>query len=312
VVCYRPIKAYYGDYTKNGKRSIVFNHSKSLRGEKIELPCGKCIGCKQERARQWSIRCMHECYLHQENCFITLTYNDEHMPKNGSLNTEDFQKFMKRLRRRYEGKKIRFFHCGEYGDKFSRPHHHAIIFGVQFPDVRTHLKNGVEIRNPINILQELWSDKKGNPIGHVYSGEATKESCAYVAGYIQKKINGKRAREHYAEIDKSSGEILYERKPEHITMSRNPGIGNKWFEKYKSDIFPCDSVVIDGIKMRVPKYYEKLLDKENKEEYNLVKEKRKDVPEVVRKNRTEERLKVKEKIHKARLKLFKKRRYESE
>lgn len=312
MVCYKPIKAYYGrDITSTGRRSIVFKSSEALReGSFIELPCGKCIGCRQERARQWSIRCMHEASLHEENSFITLTYNDEHLPENGSLNVRDFQLFMKRLRKKYANKKIRFFHCGEYGDKFSRPHHHAIIFGVQFPDIRTYIKNGIEIINPLITLQELWKDEKGKEIGHVYSGECTKESCAYVAGYINKKVNGKQSREHYAEIDRCTGEILYERHPEYITMSRRPGIGHEWYKKFKGDIFPSDEMIIDGCRMRVPAYYEKLLDKENRQAYNSLKEKRKDVPETVRKNRTEERLKVKEKVHKARMKLFKKRRYE--
>jgi len=124
------------------------------------LPCGRCIGCRLERSRQWAVRMMHEASLHQDNCFITLTYDNEHLPKNASLVKRDFQLFMKRLRKAYPAVRIRFFHCGEYGEQYGRPHYHAILFGFDFPD-----KYFLGKRNQFPVwrsasLERLWSDKR--------------------------------------------------------------------------------------------------------------------------------------------------------
>ena len=96
----------------------------------IKIPCGRCVGCRLERSRQWSVRIMHESQLHAENSFITLTYDDAHVPSDYSLRYPDFQKFMKRLRK-HTGLPIRYYMCGEYGETFSRPHFHSCIFGFR-------------------------------------------------------------------------------------------------------------------------------------------------------------------------------------
>ena len=136
MTCYAPLHGYYSQERnpKTGKRSVVFSRNSGYDDRRVSVPCGQCIGCRLERSRQWAVRCVHESSLHRFSSFITLTYNDEHLPSDRSLNVEHFQRFMKRLRKHLEPLKIRFFHCGEYGDKFRRPHYHAIVFGYDFPD----------------------------------------------------------------------------------------------------------------------------------------------------------------------------------
>ena len=127
-----------------------------LLDKPVELPCGRCIGCKLERARQWAVRCMHEAALHEANCFVTLTYEDDKLPPDGGLRPRDFVLFMKRLRKRY-GNGIRFFHCGEYGEKFLRPHHHVLLFNHDWPDKRVcrTSKSGESLYSS-GELESLW------------------------------------------------------------------------------------------------------------------------------------------------------------
>ena len=131
MACFRPLTAY-----KFKSGDIVFDfhiHEEHLVEEMLKLPCGKCIGCRLARSREWAIRCVHEASLHEHNCFITLTYDDDHLPMNNSLDLRDFQLFMKRLRFKF-GNGIRYYHCGEYGDNYRRPHYHACLFNFDFAD----------------------------------------------------------------------------------------------------------------------------------------------------------------------------------
>ena len=149
--CFHPITAYYSRVENpSGKRSLVFNSDKALVDVPMQVPCGRCIGCRLDRSRDWALRCVHEASLYEFNCFITLTFDDSKLPTcndcrkvescvanrdaGSSLRVCDFQNFMKRLRQFVAPVKIKFFHCGEYGAKLSRPHHHACLFGYDFPD----------------------------------------------------------------------------------------------------------------------------------------------------------------------------------
>jgi len=246
--CYHPISAWQllNVKTANGKPTISFKNpyarpSASRVG--IQVPCGQCIGCRLERSRQWAMRCVHEAYGHDDNAFITLTYAPEHVPKDGSLIKSHFQKFMKRLRKAISPKLVRFFHCGEYGEKNHRPHYHACLFGYDFPDkVLYTIRDECRLyRSP--MLENLW------PMGFATVGDVTFESAAYVARYITKKITGDLAEQHY------QGRL-----PEYTTMSRRPGIGKLWYENFKGDVFPCDNVVIRGKVMKPPRYYDKQLE----------------------------------------------------
>ena len=243
--CYHPLTAYRGRRTSSGKSEILFDKSQALKvgsGLSIQLPCGQCIGCRLERSRQWAMRCHHEASLYQDNCFITLTYSDEHLPSDKSLHVEHFQKFMKRLRKRF-GEGVRYYHCGEYGEKYMRPHYHACLFNFDFPDKKIWKENNGNRLYVSESLSELW------PFGFVTIGDVTFESAAYVARYIMKKVNGDLAESHYERVDWETGEV-YQLKPEYTTMSRRPGIGSNWFAKFKDDIFPQDYVVINGKKLK--------------------------------------------------------------
>lgn len=256
--CYHPIIGYRsrsGRDPLTGTWPIVFNINEGYIDKEIKLPCGRCIGCRLERSRQWAIRCVHEAKLHEENCFITLTFNRENECE--SLEKTDFQKFMKRLRKKY-GDGIRFFHCGEYGEKFRRPHHHACLFNHDFDDKELWQKrNGVELYRS-KQLEELW------PYGYCTVGDVTFESAAYVARYVVKKITGEKSKEHY------DGRL-----PEYITMSRRPGIGKGFVEKFQSDIYPRDSMVVrDGIVCKPPRYYDDIYDRNDHSQMERIKYRR--------------------------------------
>jgi hypothetical protein len=251
---------------------------------------------------------MHEAQTHEKNCFITLTYSNQYLPDDGSLQLAHFQKFMKRLRKKYMPPmpenltddeeeewllkhSIRFYHCGEYGEKLGRPHYHACLFNFDFPDKYFFKKTAQGhpvYRSP--ALEELW------PFGISEIGSVTFESAAYVARYIMKKINGQQADTHY--LDPLTGVF---KKPEYTTMSRRPGIGKQWFDKFYKDVYPSDEVVIKNLKMRPPKYYDRqfeILDPANFEE---IKHSRMENAKKYLDDQTEARLNVKEQIAHSRL-----------
>lgn len=264
--CYRPLDAYIlAGRTKNGKSVISFKRENGWM-DRIQLPCGQCIGCRLLKSTQWALRMEHEMSLHNENCFITLTYNEKNLPKDNSLQKDHFVKFMKRLRKEISPTKVRYFMCGEYGDETWRPHYHAILFGYAFPDKMQ--VQSMEVDQPYflsPLLSKLW--KKGQ---HTIA-EANFTTAAYVARYVTKKITGDMADEHYTrefiDFDEYTGEIKSYLKsellPEYATMSRRPGIGKGWYDKYKTDCYPSDYLVKDGKYMPVPKYYDKLLERED-------------------------------------------------
>lgn len=298
--CYHPLSGFRSrEVNLSGKRSIVFSANQGYRDLPVTVPCGQCIGCRLERSRNWAVRCVHESSLYEKNCFLTLTYNDKNLPKNLSLNKSHFQKFLKRLRKKYPNETIRYFHCGEYGEQFARPHYHACIFGFDFPDKELFkLVNG----NKLYVSQEL--DKIWG-MGFATIGDVTFESAAYVARYITKKVTGKRALEHYNTIDYQTGEILNERTPEYTTMSRRPGIGKGWFEKYAADVFPDDFVLSRGKKIKTPKYYNSLYEFENPERYEKIKNRRLRAAALQASNNTRERLDAREEIQLTKLKQLK-------
>lgn len=258
MTCYHPITGWRSRDGRNpvtGLWPIVFKKSDGYCDLEVTVPCGRCIGCRLEKSRQWAMRCTHEASLHKENCFLTLTYDNYNCPPDGSLNLTDIQLFMKRLRKRFSDKKIRFFQCGEYGELHDRPHHHVILFGLDFHDKELCeiVHGGIPLYKSAT-LANIW------PFGLHRIGGVTFESTAYVARYVMKKITGDEAEEHYQG-----------RKPEYITMSRRPGIGHDWLLKYKDDVYPHDYVVIrNGIKCKPPSYYDKIFDK-IQDEYSLNK-----------------------------------------
>ena len=102
MACFHPLRAYYSkQINDSGKRSLVFNLRQAYDDTSVTISCGSCIGCRLERSRQWAVRCMHEAQLYRDNCFITLTYSDLHLPEDGSLHVKHFQDFMKRFRKKF-------------------------------------------------------------------------------------------------------------------------------------------------------------------------------------------------------------------
>jgi len=295
----------------NGKYIIVWNPAQSSRLVPITLPCQQCSGCRLERSRQWAIRCMHEAKLHLQNTFITLTYDDEHLPDLSSLEHSHFQEFMKCLRERlrYAQKKqgltkaqrkangVRYYMCGEYGETFGRPHFHACLFNYDFPDKKPWKKIKGNQLYTSSLLQSLW------PHGFSSIGSLTFESAAYVARYIMKKRTGASAAEHYEILD-AYGEY-HQRKPEYTKMSLKPGIAKNWLLKNLTDVYPSDSVILRGNEVKPPKYYDKIFEILYPSDMEEIKFNRLTSAKKYADNNTPERLAVRELVHSKKLEQLK-------
>ncbi len=227
----------------------------------------------------WAMRIVHESCLHEDaygNCFVTFTYRSKaectakqtkkgyYVPDDYSLNYHHFRDFIKRLRAHFK-QKIRYFHCGEYGDENLRPHYHACLFNVSFEDqIVEQQSNGITTYSSAT-LQKLW------PYGFCTVGELNFETAAYTAGYILKKITGNQAAEAYLRNDEYG--VAFWVRPPYITMSLKPGIGAEFYEKYKTDFFPSDESPVPGkgIIKKVPRYYETILKQSDPDLLEVVK-----------------------------------------
>lgn len=229
------------------ERKVVFDTRRREDHDEIQIRCGQCAGCRLSRARDWAVRCMHEAQLHKANSFVTLTYAPDKLPENGSLRYRDFQLFMKRLRK--SGRKARFLMCGEYGEQYGRPHYHACLFGVGFPDrvLLRRLPSGSDLYSS-KELEGLW------PHGFCSVGDVTFESAAYVARYVLKKQGDAVVR--LGVLDTSTGE-LRARREEFLRMSLKPGVGARWYERFKGELVAHDGAVMAGHLVPVPAYYNK-------------------------------------------------------
>lgn len=295
--CYYPIVAYRTDAGE-----IVFTERAKRAGDTITLPCGRCIGCRLERSRQWAVRCMHEAKLYDANVFITLTYDDDHLPPDRSLLYPDFQKFMKRLRRRFSTSTVRFYMCGEYGEGVhKRPHYHACVFNCHFPDKLYFSSDGDSELFTSDILTELWGK------GFALVGNLTFQSAAYVARYCLKKVTGVNAAKHYEVIDEDTGEIR-QRVPEFARMSLKPGIGGDWIKQFMPDCYPKGEVVVNGKAAKAPRYYDKKFkETDDTDRYQLMMEARARTARQSFAEQSDHRLAVKEVVTEARLAQFKRK-----
>ena len=284
--CVKPRVAF-----RSPQGGITFSRVHST-GLEIRVRCNQCIGCRAHRSREWAVRIVHEAQMHEENCFLTLTYNDENLPEHGTLVKEDYVNFFKRFRERLRKadlkkgitpRRIRHFYCGEYGEENYRPHYHSIIFGYRDADSYlwcTSVSGHPLLRSP--ALESAWINSRGEPLGHVLVGEVTFDSAQYVAKYTTKKLNVskesseedyRRWEQKYQRVDLDTGEVI-EVLPEFAHGSNRPGIGKSWFDKYWKDAFPSDFLVVKGKKVPVPRYYEKLYERRDPEGYNKVKRER--------------------------------------
>ncbi len=237
--------------------------------------------------------------MHNDNSFITLTFNDANLPQDGSLDIVVFQKFMKRLRKRISPIKIRFYACGEYGENFGRPHYHACIFGYAFPGKTPWKEVNGEMLYRSVTLEKAW------PFGYSSVGTVTFSSAAYVARYIVKKVNGDKAAFHYERVNPETGEIT-QLKPEYTNMSKGGrtgkgGIGSSWLDKFLSDVYPEDFVVINNKKMKPPKFYDARYELYSPQEHLKLKRKRKKDGLEHEMDNTPDRLKTREAVHLSKL-----------
>lgn len=288
---------------KNGKP--VFRFLKPLdplynREDVILIPCGQCVGCRISRAREWADRLMLEKEYHDSSYFVTLTYNDEHVPKSYyadpdtglahpslTLSKRDLQLFMKRLRAAFPNDKIRFYACGEYGPQTWRPHYHMILFGIHLNDLQLKRQ---DVNGHVNAwfspsLQAAWSLRPfGNhspildSLGDVECSDVTWSACNYVARYILKKQLGPSGREFYD---------TYNILPPFTVMSRKPGIGRQYYDDHVGSIYEYDSIALStptgGRQLRPSHYYDSLYDLEDSDKLEEIKQIRKTMAENARK-----------------------------
>lgn len=236
MACFYPLNAWRKPVIEHGQvtgHEIVFTSKGSQLDNDLQLPCGKCSGCRADRAREWAIRMVHEATCYDRNCFVTLTYDQEHCPTH--INRTDPQKFIKRLRH-HSDTPLRYFITGEYGEQTRRPHYHAVIFGEDFRggayDIDQRLYGNV-------ILDRIWKQ------GATSIGEFNEASAMYVAGYVQKKINDP---DTFSIMSKGS-----------IRRTRGmlPPIGYRWAEQNIEELARIGHVVVNGQRHTIPaKYFE--------------------------------------------------------
>lgn len=279
--CFHPIKGWIG---RDGKFTTYSKNTWLDKREEIQIPCGQCLGCRLEYSRQWAIRCQHEMKFHKENCFITITYDDDHLPRKG-VNKKHIQDFIKRLRyylsndenfqkrlKLYHGRdptfkpevNLRYFGCSEYGDQTYRPHYHFILFGFCPDDLVLFSKSektGCCVYKS-DFLTDIWGQ------GNVLVGESCNfETAAYIARYVVKQFKQKEIlNENFKKLNKNF-----------ILCSRRPAIGARFFEENIGQLERLDKVLIrEGVRCLPPKYYDKKLKEVSPMAYEINKQKRKE------------------------------------
>ncbi len=240
------------------------------------------MGCRYDLAKHWAARIIHETQQWPTNKFLTLTYNDEHLPADLSLNKKHLQDFIKRLREHFKDTTIRYYGCGEYGDQDARPHYHLCAFNVAFSDQQLYSQNQGYPLFISQTLEQLW----GN--GFATIGELTYESAAYTARYVLKKITGPKADDHYLRFDQYG--VCTWLTPEYTVMSRGHkcaackhntgdecsctyGIGKTWIDNYQDDVYPTDEIPIPGVGIvkGVPRFYDEALKTADPDLYERIK-----------------------------------------
>lgn len=264
--CINPLKA-----SQNQDGDIVYNTRKAVHGlVGFEFECRKCLPCRLNIAREKATRAVHEAKMHENNIFLTLTYNDASLASE-RLIYEDFQKFMKKLRKTQNGK-ITYMVTGEYGEKNKRPHWHALLFNYRPKDAK--FKYSTDRGDKLfesETISKIWG--KGQ---HDF-GEVTMDSAGYVARYAAKKLTHGKDQEH-------------DYHPIHKTSSAR-GIGKSWIEKYWKHTFENGYVVLpSGDITKIPRFYVDWLKKEKPQEYKkYVSTVREHIIELAeKKNRKEE------------------------
>lgn len=289
--CYHPIPAWR-------TTQQVQLHKPLPDSTPLQVPCGTCIGCRTTRAQHWALRCHLESLEHRDTCVTTLTYEDRHLPP--TLEKRHLQAFMKRLRK-LNKKRIRFFGCGEYGERWGRPHYHVILFGLHH-ETRT--------------IAEAWvtppnEDGMREPLGMIHTDNVSSEAINYVANYTTKKLQWPRL-DKTERIDPETGELYVWQPPFHL-MSRGgrngQGIGSGAKKHYQSWALYA---VNNGRKLSVPRYYrtsyQETATPNEKEDTDYQQYLNRKFKNLLSRHSTpeqhQEQLNLKEKNHYARQKLF--------
>lgn len=323
--CFHPLKAFPVGVHSSGKTkykicSYNVHHVEILKNDSVvpctvpdrggyckkyiseftEIPCGQCMGCRLDYSRQWANRCLLELEYHKSAYFVTLTYDDLHVPRTWyadpdtgealsayTLCKRDIQLFFKRLRKHFPEQKIRYFGCSEYGPKTMRPHYHFIIFGLELDDLELYKQNKVLVNSESlcynyynsKTLEKIWSfpPRVDFPLlelnepslaGYVVVGQVTWETCAYVARYVTKKLTGESSH-FYSNFNLEVPCTM---------MSRKPGIGRKYYDDHP-DLMKYSYINVStpngGKKFAPPKYFNRLFDLDYPEESAKLKEVRK-------------------------------------
>lgn len=299
--CYKPlIRLYNPDDREQSGRVYSLARFSQLNGKQLKyedlmynpnvmlIPCGQCIGCRIRQREDWTTRIELEArdYPKEEIWFITLTYDDDHVPgmivKTGEIMRkvqytwkpgekrpssvqillyEDIQKFLKRLRKAYRGK-LRYFVAGEYGEQTARPHYHMILYGWKPTDLENLYKIHHNGYYTSKWLANLWG------MGQIQIAQAVPETYRYVAGYVTKKmyeIDDKKANEYYE---------LGQTKP-FACMSLKPGLGDHYYQEHKAEIWRQGYIqCTNGKKAQIPRYYEKQMEAENPQRLWRIKQNR--------------------------------------
>jgi hypothetical protein len=196
--------------------------------QNFTVPCGKCMPCRLNKQREWKKRLLDESYYWYNKTFLTLTYDEENLPENGTLVKKDYQDFMKRIRKLSDRKMV-YYACGEYGDLNGRPHYHAILYGL------SPLEN--------YLLEDTW--KKGR----FSLDPVSPQTCGYVAGYVTKKLGGILGHQEYYQTNRIPPFQL-----------QSQGIGLRWAIDNRQEMEKKGYVTMMGKKMPIPKYYKEKLD----------------------------------------------------
>lgn len=300
--------------------------SDQIRDLFVPIPCGCCSGCVIDYSKQWAARCLLEAKQHEHNYFVTLTYNDVHLPSTAfvdpssgefietQLVKKDFQDFMKRLREilrtEYDIDGVRFLACGEYGSKNGRPHYHVCLLGM--PDLTAELELW-QIRDGTRLyrsktIERAWTDPRkyhrGEPMGFVTVGEVTWQSACYVARYVMKKVKNhvkrvdreewidyrKRMNANFPDPDRPDVDFDF-RQEEFLLMSRRPGLARAYYDEHKNAILESGNVVIplgeDAKIIKAPKYFDYLYDIEDPDAMEAIKLRRVELAKEAELRRTE-------------------------
>lgn len=294
--CFHPIQAWHSPIY-----GTVFKSPKHGDFKEITVPCGRCDGCKIQRSRDWALRCIHEAQLHKDNCFITLTYDDEHLPE--LFGPRDFQLFMKRLRKAIKVP-VRYFCCGEYGDLSLRPHFHLILFGYRPDDLKVYSTSVAGFVYESSSLDQIWGQ------GRVAIGDVSFASAAYVARYCLKKV-ATSSRRAFWYLDRK--DHIFKKAPavkdpysSFVLMSRKPGIGSGWIERFHDEIFSKGYITFEGGSRAPPsRFYKNYFKKHDRDNFDFYRSRCLDYFERNSSEFTPERLKAKSLVLQEKLKFLK-------